>query len=607
TGTSPANSVVWASIADSTTDSDNLLSVLHGSGIASNGSGGNFTAIYPNNSPLPDFCAPLCFYSMKLAAMPQSAGGALFAGGSAQPQLGPNAFGTSSVYRSLDGGNTWADVSADGSGNGTSTHSHVHTFSFANAANGSAVALYIGNDGGVWVSTDVFKAATSSGSQHWADLNTNTGNANTSLNITQFYPGMSVHPSSDQILFGGTQGNDAQQYIGSLPWSDTLACPWDGGYTAIDPETPTTIYAACNYLSGPGTITKNTQNGIPGNDGVNWGAIDFNNGIDFSDNADFIPPFVLDSNASSNLYFGTYRLFQSTNAGMTWTAISSDLTTDGLSEYVTAISVAPSNSNVIYAGTSDGLLWQSTKALSGATDIHKVNQNGQPARQVSVISVDSTNPQFVFAAYSGFSCPGWRHRLRRTRPHFLFEQLGIVLGEGRWKFAGRSRERPGDRSHGFDRQHDLHRDGRGCVREHERDGRGGNYVECVGGGAAQRASAVAEAAKCFADACCGNARARSVEYSAAWTSRVRVDRAQSGQRKRGFRRHAGQRDRERVHTAVRRERRGYGADHNVRQCDDADCRCSRGGDAMRWNTFAERHRPDRRNDERVAVGRCRFV
>lgn len=405
-GTSPVTSVVWVSVADSTTGSNDLLSVQYGTGIAPNGSGGNFTAIYPNNSQLPDFCAPLCFYSMKLAAMPQSAGGAIFAGGSAQPQLAPNAFGTSSVYRSLDGGNTWADMSSDGSANGTSTHTHVHALSFANAANGSALALYIGNDGGVWVSTDVFKSSTPSGGQHWADLNTNTGNANTSLNITQFYPGMSVHPSSDQILFGGTQGNDAQQYIGSLPWSDTLACPWDGGYTAIDPETPTTIYAVCNYLSGPGTITKNTQNGIPGNDGVNWGAIDFNNGIDFSDNADFIPPFVLDSNASSNLYFGTYRLFQSTNAGMTWSAISSDLTTDGSSEYLTAIVVAPSDSNVIYAGTSDGLLWQSAKALSGATDIHKVNQNGQPARHVSVISVDSTNPQSVFAAYSGFSCPG---------------------------------------------------------------------------------------------------------------------------------------------------------------------------------------------------------
>jgi hypothetical protein len=405
-GAQAGSSVVWVSIADATTNSDNLLSVLYGAGITTNGAGGEFTAVYPNASNLPDFCSPLCFYSMKLAAMPQSAGGLVFAGGAAQPQLAPNAFGTSSIYRSSDGGSTWGDFSADGSGNGTSTHTHVHAFNFANAQNGSALALFVGNDGGVWASQDAISAATSSGSQHWADLNTNSGDANTSLNITQFYPGMSVHPSSDQILYGGTQGNDAQQFNGSLPWSDTLACPWDGGYTAIDPETPTTIYAACNYLSGPGTLTKNTMNGIPGDDGVNWGAIDFNNGINFTDNADFIPPFVIDTNASSNLYFGTYRLYQSTNAGKTWSAISSDLTTDGTSEYVTAIRVAPSDSNVIYMGTSDGLLWQSAQALSGAADIHKVNQNGQTSRQVSAIAVDPAKPQAVFAAYSGFSCPG---------------------------------------------------------------------------------------------------------------------------------------------------------------------------------------------------------
>lgn len=404
-GAKAGSSVVWVSIADSTTSSDNLLSVLYGTDITANGSGGEFTAVYPNASNLPDFCSPLCFYAMKLAAMPQADGGLVFAGGAAQPQLAPGAYGMSSIYRSSDGGNTWGDFSADGSGNGTSTHTDVHTFGFANGQNGSAIALFVGNDGGVWASKDVIRGAVSSGSQHWADLNTNTGNANTSLNITQFYPGMSVHPSSDQILYGGTQGNDAQQYSGSLPWSDTLACPWDGGYTAIDPETPTTIYAACNYLHGPGTLTRNTMNGIPGDDGVNWGAIDFNNGIDFTDNADFIPPFVMDMNASSNLYFGTNRLFQSTNAGTTWSAISGDLTKDGASEYVTAIQVAPSDSNVIYAGTSDGLLWESAQALSGATDIHRVNQKGQPARQVSSIAVDPASPQDVFAAYSGFSCP----------------------------------------------------------------------------------------------------------------------------------------------------------------------------------------------------------
>ena len=78
------------------------------------------------------------------------------------------------------------------------------------------LAMFAGNDGGVWASQDVFNAATAPGTQLWADLNTNTGNANTSLNLTQFYPGISIHPATDQIIYGGTQGNDMQQFSGTL-------------------------------------------------------------------------------------------------------------------------------------------------------------------------------------------------------------------------------------------------------------------------------------------------------------------------------------------------------------------------------------------------------
>lgn len=403
---SPATSTLYVSIADATTQSENLLGVLKGAGIQPDGSGGTFSSIYPNASNLPDFCSPLCFYDMKLAALPELGGDVIFAGGAAQPQFGPEAFGNSSVYRSLDGGNTWADVSADGSGNDTSVHTNAHAFSFAVAPGAQTLALFLGNDGGVWVSTDVFNSGTGVGDQHWLDLNTNTGSANTSLNLTQFYPGVSVHPSTDQILFGGTQGNDAQQFSGSLVWSDTLACPRDGGFTAIDPNLPTTIYVACSYLYGTGTLNKNVQNGAPGDGGVNWTAMDSGNGIDFSDNASFIPPLVIDSKNSQNLYFGTFRLYQTTNAGTTWSPISPSLTTDSSSQFVTAIAVAPSNSNVIYVGTSDGLLWQTTEATSGAGDIHKVNQNGQPSREVAAIAVDSANANSAFAVYSGFSCPG---------------------------------------------------------------------------------------------------------------------------------------------------------------------------------------------------------
>lgn len=403
-GSSPAASILYVAIADASTNSDNLLGVLSGTGIQPNGSGPAFTTIFPNSSNLPDFCTPQCFYDMKLAVAPGNSGQTIFAGGSAQPFNGQVVIGHSSVYRSLDGGNTWGDMSADGSSNGTSIHVDVHALEFA-ASGGAVKAMFAGNDGGVWASQDVFSAATAPGAQVWADLNTITGNANTSLNLTQFYPGISIHPATDQIIYGGTSGNDVQEWSGSLVASGAGACPYDGGYTAIDPQTPSTIYAACSYLAGPGTLNKNILNGVPGTDGINWAAID-NSGINFTDNADFIPPLVLDMTNSQNLYFGTFRLYQTTNGGMSWAAITGDLTSDSSDNFVTTITVAPSNSNTIYAGTSDGRIWQSAQPLSGATDIHIVSQSNQPGRSVTAIAVDSVNPAAAFAAYSGFSCPG---------------------------------------------------------------------------------------------------------------------------------------------------------------------------------------------------------
>lgn len=404
-GSSPAASILYVAIADASTNSDNLLGVLSGTGIQPTGSGPAFNTIFPNASNLPDFCEPQCFYDMKLAVAPGTSGQTIFAGGSAQPTSGKIVIGHSSVYRSLDGGNTWGDMSADGSGNGTSIHVDAHALEFAVGSGGQVLAMFAGNDGGVWASQDVFSAATAPGAQVWADLNTITGNANTSLNLTLFYPGISIHPATDQIIYGGTSGNDVQQFSGSLVASGTEACPYDGGYTAIDPQTPSTIYAACSYLAGPGTLNKNTLNGVPGADGINWAAID-DSGITFTDNADFIPPLVLDMKSSQNLYFGTFRLYQTTNGGASWAAITTDLTSDSSQNFVTTIAVAPSNSNTIYAGTSDGRIWQSALALSGATDIHMVNQSNQPGRSVAAIAVDSANPKAAFAAYSGFSCPG---------------------------------------------------------------------------------------------------------------------------------------------------------------------------------------------------------
>ena len=52
--------------------------------------------------------------------------------------------------------------------------------------------FYVGNDGGIYKTTN--------GGSTWVTLNT-------TLSITQFYSGISLHPTNPDIAMGGTQDN----------------------------------------------------------------------------------------------------------------------------------------------------------------------------------------------------------------------------------------------------------------------------------------------------------------------------------------------------------------------------------------------------------------
>src|SRR4029077_16850477 len=127
-----------------------------------------------------------------------SNGSVLFAGGAAFATGSQSQIEAPTLIRSIDGGSTWGDNSLDGGG--TQLHVDHHAIAFTSAGD----KVYVGNDGGVWSSTDALNPAVVAGSQHWADLNA-------TLNLTQFYPGNSIHPASDQVIFGGTQDNGTEQ------------------------------------------------------------------------------------------------------------------------------------------------------------------------------------------------------------------------------------------------------------------------------------------------------------------------------------------------------------------------------------------------------------
>jgi len=311
----------------------------------------------------PDYCTPQCRYDHVVAVDPTNAK-VIYAGG---------AFSTTLV-RSLDGGATWSILSAAASG-GT-LHADVHALVFS--ADGSK--LYLGNDGGVWSTTDV------------AATQVNFAELNDKLAITQFYTGISIGPRGTPLAFGGTQDNGTQKYTGSRVW-ENVTCG-DGGSTALDPVSPSTVYTFCQ----PYAVEKSTSGGNFGT----WFVAE--SGINTGDRSSFFPPLVIDSSNSQALYFGTYRVYQTLDGASSWQAISPDLT-GGPSFFgnLTAVAVAPNDSNTVYAGSGGSHVNVTTNAGAGPGALWTDRSAGLPPRFITQVAVDPKFAKTAYVTFSGFS------------------------------------------------------------------------------------------------------------------------------------------------------------------------------------------------------------
>jgi photosystem II stability/assembly factor-like uncharacterized protein len=191
----------------------------------------------------------------------------------------------------------------------------------------AAERLVCGNDGGVHVSGN-------NGSS-WVARNAGLG-------TIQFYPGLSVHPTNPNFMLGGTQDNGTNRRVfNGVGWSQRLGA--DGGFTALHPLTPTTMFAE---IQGTINIYRSTNGGT---DFFSSGT-----GISGGDRNAFFPPITYaDPLDTSILLLGTHRVYRSINGGSSWTAISGDLT-GGPPAAINALSVDPTNPNVVYAATNDG-------------------------------------------------------------------------------------------------------------------------------------------------------------------------------------------------------------------------------------------------------------
>jgi photosystem II stability/assembly factor-like uncharacterized protein len=333
----------------------------------STNSGANWTTL-PFNT---DDCNNQCDYDMPIAVSPTNANLVLL-GESANY----NAVGllNGMVFLSSDGGTTWSDITVQG---GTNLHPDQHAITFS----GDGSQVFIGDDGGIWSNKPLNLGS-------WTNLNA-------PLAITQFYPGLSIDPANLSRAFGGTQDNGDQQYSGSVAWTG-LQLFGDGGWTAMN---STSLFAAGEGLGDNNGIILVEK--CPLSNLNSCARSD--SGITINDRAIFMAPLVMDPLNNQTLYYGTYRVYQTTNGAGSWTVLPNSDLTGNVNAAITTLVVAPNNSNTVYAGTSNSKVLVTTNAGTGAASTWTDRSTGLPPRYVTQVAVDPANSQIAYVTFSGFS------------------------------------------------------------------------------------------------------------------------------------------------------------------------------------------------------------
>lgn len=270
-------------------------------------------------------------------------------------------------------------------------HADQHAFVFDPGWNGgSNQTLYVGNDGGVFRTTNALAAVASGANRGlcyydpsippaiaWASLNSNYA-------VTQFYHG-AVYPDA-RGLIGGAQDNGV--LVGALyepeNWREIIR--GDGGFCAVDPTTSgeaTVLYASNIGLS----LDKSTDNGAS--------FTRVTRGI--RDDFDFIATYVMDPSHPRILWTGGRRPWRTTDGAESWSdARGSNFATT----LVSAIAVAPSNSASVYMGLGGGQVFHTANGLD-ETPRWTVS-TGLPQGWCNGLAVDPQDPNRAYAAFSTF-------------------------------------------------------------------------------------------------------------------------------------------------------------------------------------------------------------
>ncbi len=327
------------------------------------------------------FCGGQCFYDIAVALDPTDAN-IVHLGGAA-----PGA--CSVVYeRSTDGGAAFTRLDAG-------LHPDTHAITVAPS---NPNVVYMGNDGGIFKSTD--------GGVTWGSLN------NSSFGATQFM-GLAIHPIDREFLIGGTQDNGTNFRRPDGNWF--RADFGDGGYAVIDQnaEDTTNVTMYHTYFNQTNAMGFAKVTDVADATEGNWAFYGCGFGGSIPNGLvcagitaiQFYAPMSQGPGDPNTLYFGSDRVFRSSNAGVNMSLVSQAPLHTGFS--VTAIGISPQDDNVRLAGVRSGRVFATT---TGATPLVEVTgpwptntlATDQPRRFVSRLTVDPSDPNTAYVSFATY-------------------------------------------------------------------------------------------------------------------------------------------------------------------------------------------------------------
>ncbi|GAB4327844.1 MAG: exo-alpha-sialidase [Candidatus Zixiibacteriota bacterium] len=268
------------------------------------------------------------------------------------------------MYKSNDAGFSWSQTASE-------THVDHHAL-YINPSNTNR--MYSGCDGGV----------------NYSDDGGNTWTTFTNMHNTQFYA-ITVDETNSNHLLGGAQDNGTMRTFGA-PGAYEHIFGGDGFYVLVDYLNPDNIYV--EYQNG------NLYKSVNGGASFSWAM----NGIFYSsDRHNWNTPIAMDHHNPNILYYGSNRLYKTTDGAANWFLISGDLT-DGDDPgnltfgTITTIDVARSDPDVIYVGTDDANVWVTQNGGGNWTKI----DGALPERWCTRVAVDPYDAAIAYATFSGY-------------------------------------------------------------------------------------------------------------------------------------------------------------------------------------------------------------